>query len=290
MSPTFKRIDTDSLFLMIGKFLESQGITREQWLSLPQDTRTDYTIKISKIIEDNVNHRSYTETQQQDYNSIVDHNDFFIDFKAEIVCPKALFLAPKMYCYHVINDEGFSTDRIDAKGIEIVRSNSPKVFRNALKDLIKNLLKGRSDDELRKIIDNHKKHFNESKPEDVSTNMGVNNLAQYISDDFTYKKGTPFHLKGAANYHWLLNELGIAWKYEQIKEGDKVKIVYVKNNKYGIKVLSYYEYPQEFIDAGVCVDYSIMTDKYFNNKVGIILDPINKSDIVNGVGLFDDFF
>jgi DNA polymerase elongation subunit (family B) len=283
-------IDTDSLFIRLGLFLHNQGVDKSKWDSLPQDTRVKYLIKLSKIIEGEVNKRSYIELQKGDYSSMVDKDDFCIKFKQEIICSNILHLGPKMYAFHTINEEGFDCDKIDAKGIEIVRSSSPKVFRTALKDLLKHLLKGYDDDFLYEMVERYKKDFYNSKPEDISVNMGVNNISNYVNEDFSYKKGTPYQVKGVANYHFLLNELKITHKYEYIKEGDKCKVVYIKKNKYGFDVISYYRWPKEFIDNGIQIDNDTMIEKYFLAKAHIILDPINRQDILKDRSIMDMFF
>jgi DNA polymerase elongation subunit (family B) len=283
-------IDTDSLFVSVFTFLESQGISKSQWESLDRGIRTEYCLKIAKVMEDNVNYRAYNETQLEDFNSILDQKDFCIGFKQELVCSKALFLASKMYAFHILNEEGFDCDKMDAKGIETVRSNSPRVFRSTLKHILERLLKGDDDDDLVDIINQHKKTFADALPEDISTNIGVNNIPKYVNPDFTYIKGTPYQVKGAANYHWLLKELDIGHKYEPIKEGDKIKLVYLKKNKYGMKNVAYYTWPTEFNEVGVVPDVDIMVEKYFINKAKIILDPINKGGLLNDNTIMDEFF
>ena len=111
-------IDTDSLFIKLGFFLEKQGVSKEKWDNLDQDVKVKYMIKLSKLIESRVNERSFNELQIKDYGSTVPENDFSIKFKQEIICSNILHLGPKMYAYHTINDEGFDCDKIDAKGIE----------------------------------------------------------------------------------------------------------------------------------------------------------------------------
>ncbi len=281
--------DTDSLFIKIWDFLEHQGLSRDDWLLLPLNVRTEYIIKISKIIENDVNDRSYNEIQRIDFNSSVDEN-FAINFKQEIVCPTAIFLAPKMYCFHTVNDEGFECDRIDAKGVEIVRSNSPTVFRSALKELVERLLKGDDNDTLMNLVEKHKENFYSAKPEDISTNIGVNGLTKWVNLRNECIKGTPYHVRAASNYHWLLDELGIDKKYERIKEGDKIKLCYVKPNKYSFDYIAYYDWPHELTEAGIFVDYDKMIDKYFISKADIILSPIGREKILGGYSIENDFF
>ena len=65
------------------------------------------------------------------------------------------------------------------------------------------------------------------------SNVGVNGIRKYLRDDGPIK-GAPWHVKGVWNYRFLLKELGLEHIYENIKEGAKSRVVYVKENKYGI--------------------------------------------------------
>ncbi|MCK5020604.1 MAG: hypothetical protein KAS32_26530 [Candidatus Peribacteraceae bacterium] len=276
--------------MKLNQFLDDQGIAMAKWNALPQDTKVRLLIKLSKCIERDVNNRSFLELQQKDYGSNVERDDFSIVFKQEIICSNILHLGPKMYAYHTINDEGWDCDKVDAKGIEIVRSTSPKVFRSTLKDLLTYLLKGETDDQLYERVEKHRDNFFKASPEDVSVNTGVNNLSTYIDEDNKYKKGTPYHVKGVSNYHFLLKELRLNIKYESIKEGDKCKVVYLKKNRYGFKVMTYYKWPKEFDVNGIIVDYELMIDKYFIAKAHILLDPINRESILEDRSVVDMFF
>jgi DNA polymerase elongation subunit (family B) len=282
-------IDTDSVFIMLNQFLINQGVDIDKWNALDRDIKVKYLLKLSKEIETHVNNKSYNQTQLIDYNSTIEQDDFSIKLKQEIVCSNALFLAPKMYAFHVINEEGYDTDDVSAKGIEIVRSSAPTVFRNALKEILELLLKGHSDEELSEKVDKYKQMFYKAKPEDISVNTGVNGIDKYITE-FEYGSGTPYHIKGIAHYHFLLDQFGISNKYSHIKEGDKCKVVYLLPNKYNVPNITYYKYPKEFIDNGIKIDYDTMIEKYFMNKARIILDPINRSNILEDKGVEDVFF
>jgi len=282
--------DTDSLFCRFGFFLENQGVDMVKWNALPQSERVRILIQLSKSVERVVNDRSFNELQIEDYNSFVKRGDFSIKFKQEIICSNILHLGPKMYAYHTINNEGFDCDKIEAKGVEIVRSTSPKVFRVALKSLLEHLLKGKDDVFLNDLVEEHKKKFYSAKPEEISINTGINNISQYINEDFSYKKGSPYHIKGVANYHYLLKFLEIENKYEHIKEGDKCRVVYLRKNRFGFDVVTYYRWPEEFAKNNILVDYQTMIDKYFIAKAHILLDPINRNSILNDKSVMDMFF
>ena len=64
-----------------------------------------------------------------------------------------------------------------------------------------------------------------------------------------FKKGAPVHVKAAINHNDLLKYYKQDKKYEFIKNGSKIKWVYLKENNLGMDVLAYkgYEDPPEII-------------------------------------------
>lgn len=284
-------IDTDSLFIRLGYFLERQGVDIKVWDALDKETRVKYLLKLSKYIERNINDRMFTETQVIDYTSAVERDDFTIGFKQEIVCDHALHISPKMYAFHVINEEGFDTDKVDAKGIETVRSSSPRVFRKGLQDLLKLILTAQSDNVIIDYISDKIVEFYSAPPEYISVNIGVNQIAKYKEPGFGFKKGTPAQVKGAINYLFLLKELGLDHKYEPIREGDKCRFTYIKKNKWGLDGITYFEWPKEFKEFGIIPDYDIQIEKYFIGKAKILLEPIHKQHLLESSNNAEsDFF
>ena len=79
-------------------------------------------------------------------------------------------------------------------------------------------------------------------------------------------------------------------KYEQVKEGDKCRVVYLRKNRFGFDVISYYRWPEEFSTNGILIDYKTMIDKYFTAKAHIILDPIGRQNILEDRSAMDEFF
>ena len=280
-------IDTDSLFIEMMSFLETVGISKEDWELLSDKIKIAYVIKMSEVVEAYVDEKAFTVTQKESYNSAVD--DFQIGFKQEVVCKKALFSSKKKYGFHMVNKEGIPKDEISVTGLEIIRSDTPTVFRIALKDILSMILKGATDDELTAKIEHYKKELKGSAPEAISTNMGVKNLKKYIVDGIS-QKGAPFHVKGVANYRKLLKELGIEDRYRDIEEDSKNKVVYCKPNKWNMDTITYTEWPKEFTEAGLDVDYDRMLQKYFIGKCEILLDPINKLMLLDESALLMEAF
>lgn len=185
---------------------------------------------------------SFSEVQSRDYNSTVPRDVFAITFKQEIVCKSALYLKKKKYGFHVVNKEGTPTDKTSVTGLEIVRSETPSLFRDALVKVLDMILRNKGDNEIMNLVNEYKKKARKAEPYELSTNMSVNNIEKYIVDDgknITSIKGSPYHVKGTANYLNLLRQLGLENKYPKIHEGDKARVIYVKDNPFMVDVITY---------------------------------------------------
>lgn len=272
------KFDTDSLFIHIGKVLE-QNIDKDILQQMAEKEILDTVKKVNILIENYVNDRIYREMQRIVYNSA--ETDFRIKFKQEIIAKSVLFVKKKKYSAWHINEEGATVDRIKTTGLEIVRSDTPEVVRPVLKEIITMILKGNSDKEISDRVLSIKKELLSSTPEQISTNTGVHNLSKYIGADNSCRKGTPIHVRSVANFRSLTRFLKIENKYEDIVDGSKVKIVYLKKNKFGFDSIAFLRWPSEF-DKVIQIDYDKQIEKVFLNKVQILLEPMNKINLLNG--------
>ena len=227
---------------------------------------------MTKVIEEDINNRIYREVQLQDYNSVV--TDFKIEFKQEVIAKSALFVKKKKYAYWTVDDEGSATDKIKVTGLEVIRSDSSEAVRIRLRKVMEMIMKNYPDGEINDTISKYKNELKDVIPEEIAANIGVNGLDKYIKNGISIK-GAPWHVKGVANYRMLLKKYGISNLYEDIHEGLKAKVVYVKKNKYGIETVTFQRWPKE-IDKDVKIDYDVMIDKFFMKKIGFLLDPMNK--------------
>ena len=87
-------------------------------------------------------------------------------------------------------------------------------------------------------------------------------------------------MKGVYSYRLLLKQLGIEDDYEDIHEGLKAKVVYVKKNPYNVETITFHEWPKEFDDI-IQFDSETMIDKFFVKKVRSLLNPIEKEAIID---------
>jgi DNA polymerase elongation subunit (family B) len=270
-----KYIDTDSLFVALGDWITEHDAN---WNDREDFEKIDWIKKISAKMEEYIDERIFHEVQLGNYNSQV--HDFKIGFKQEIIAKSALFVKKKKYSYHLVDKEGFSKDELCTTGLEIVRSDSAEAIRPRLKEIMEMIVKQEPDAEISAQIRKCKKGLMQMSPEDLAANVGINNIRKYITNG-TARKGTPWHVKGVNNYRILLKSLDISDKYEDIYEGLKAKVIYVKKNPFDVDVITFHEWPEEF-NTVLQYDQKTMIEKFFINKIRTLLEPIKKEYIIDG--------
>jgi hypothetical protein len=255
----------------------SNHLGKDLWESKTDDEKIDIIDVISEYVKDKINDRTLNEIQYGTYKSQV--TDVPIKFEKEKIAKSGLFVAKKKYSTSCLWIEGDRKESIKTTGLEVVRGDSSEAVRDRLKDIMSMILRDKPDEEISKKINKYKKELMNVYPEEIAGNIGVNGLDKWLHNG-KYIKGTPWHVKGVSNYRLLLKELGIVNEYEDVHEGAKCKVVYVKKNKYNMETISFLRWPKEF-NKVVEVDMKVMVDKFFLNKIGILLKPMNKMSMMN---------
>jgi len=160
--------------------------------------------------------------------------------KQEYVAKSGLWIAKKRYAQWVIYKEGKPTDKMDIKGMDVVRSSFPEDFKKIMKEVLWFILKEKNKTETTDLIMNFKNKISQSEVVDIMKNSGVKEISKYIKGRAPlsgYLKGTPVHVKSAINYNDLLSMNNIT-DIEPISDGEKVKWAYLVNNPMGFDSLA----------------------------------------------------
>jgi DNA polymerase elongation subunit (family B) len=272
--------DTDSLFFSIETFVKEQvGLVK--WDTLSIDEKISYSKRIANLVSKYVNTKAYDIIQVADFNS--QRKDFKIIFEQEIIASAGLFVAKKKYGFGIVDEAGTRKDEIFIKGLEIIQSLTPITIKPKLKGVLQLIISGASDKVISKTIRVDKKELMTSHPNDIAVNVAAKNLDKYIVNGEAIK-GTPWALTGINNYHIVINALNLTKKYDKIGGvGEKIRVVYIKQpNKFGIDKIGFIRWPEEFVEAGVMIDYDLMIDKYYLKKIEHLLDPIGKGHLIYG--------
>lgn len=231
--------NTDSGFFDFGKILNA--------LNIPLFIDNKVTKESLEIINDAENYLNFeiNKWAKEELNS----NDPRYHFSREKICLKGLFLAKKNYILRIINNEGEDCDKLTAVGVELQKSTHSEAVKNIMWDIVNCIFYDKGKDKADSFYLNGLNVFKQLSVEDISKRNNVKEYNKYANAVINDKvpKGTPYHIKGSIYYNKLLDKFDLGHKYPRIQSGQKVKIVFVDNNKYGIDALSYVdEFPKEF--------------------------------------------
>ena len=80
-----------------------------------------------------------------------------------------------------------------------------------------------------------------------------------------------------------MKHLKLTDKYEELVDGNKTKVVYLKHNVYGFEEVSFLRWPKEF-DRIIQIDYNKQIENNFTEKIKMLLAPMNKTNLLNDSG------
>jgi len=198
-----------------------------------------------------------------------------MSMKREVLADVGIFVRKKGYALSVWDSEGvrYKEPKLKVKGLELVRSSTPKIVRESLKKAVK-LILYTDEKSLQKYVGDFRKQFNASTVDEIAFPRGVKGMTEYAGSP-VYKPKTPIHVRASllSNHH--AKRLGIEHKYEAIRDGDKIKFVYLRMpNPFREDVIAFNkEIPAEF-KLDKYVDYDEMFEKTFLNAVNTVATPL----------------
>lgn len=227
------------------------------------------------------------------FEEFSDYLNFYqnkIHFKREMIVKKGFIVAKKKYAMNVLSKEKVIYDepKLIVKGLEIVRSSTPEIVRGYLKEVVKVILDS-NEEETQKFIKGFKEKFYNDEISNVSFPRGVSELSKFVFDGL-HQKGTPIHVRSSLNYNSLIASKKLNDKYEYIKDGDKIKFVYLKlPNPTKQNVIAFKDYfPEDFDYLKDYIDYDTQFEKSFLKPLESIFTAINWK--VEKKATFEDFF
>lgn len=257
-------IDTDSIYLTLEELVERtcEGKSTEQKIKF-----------MDKICED-----VFQPFIDSGYQELADYMNAYsqkMQMKREVLADKAIWTAKKRYVINVHNSEGvqYEKPKIKVMGLEMVKSSTPAVIRDKLKDSLQVILSG-DEKKLHSYVTEFKNEFIKLPIEDIAFPRGVNGMKQYAGSPI-YAKGTPIHVRGSLLYNHYTKKLGLDRKYQAIRDGDKIKFVYVKTpNPLQEDIISFpQQLPKEF-GLEPYIDYDKQFEKVFLDALQIVIEPL----------------
>ena len=273
--------DTDSIYLRLGELVDSV---------FDKENRNNQKIIafMDKICEAKI--QPFIDSAYSELAGYVKAYGQKMNMKREALADKGLWTAKKRYALNVYNNEGvaYKEPKLKVMGLEMVKSSTPSVIREKMKEVLELMMRGTEED-VHKFIDEFKTEFMKLPPEEISSPRGCNGIGQYSDSASLYKKGTPIHVKGAILYNFYLKKHGLEKQYPMIQEGEKLKFAYLKMpNPIKDTVISFPQrLPKEF-GIHEFIDYDMQFDKAFVEPIRVVLDCMGwKTEKQNSL---EDFF
>lgn len=294
-------IDTDSVVLTLDDLVQKvYGVNK--LVSIPTEKVIDFMDRVAEERIQPVINRTYEDLAA--YMNAYEQKMFM---KRENLADTMISVSKKRYVMSVYDSEGvrYKEPQLKIMGLQMVKSSTPAVIRDKLKESLKAILYG-SEKDVHKFVSDFKSDFMKFAPEEIAFPRGVNNLEKYANSSGTrevsvhwggmpkvhssiYVKGTPIHVRGALLFNHYLKHYEVDNKYQSIQDGDKIKFLYLKTpNTIQEDCIAFIDkLPPEF-NLNEYVDYDKMYEKTFIDAVQNILDAMGWN--CEPQPTLDDFF
>jgi DNA polymerase elongation subunit (family B) len=157
----------------------------------------------------------------------------------EIVASKGLFITKKRYAVMIIDKEGKRTDvngkpgKVKAMGLDLKRSDTPKIIQEFLSDILNDVLTGAEKPAIVEKIRDFKFLFQDRPGWEKGSPKRVNNLTKYAAEEARLGKANmPGHVRAAMNWNNMRRMNSDNYSL-QIVDGMKVIVCKLKSNALG---------------------------------------------------------
>ena len=283
-------IDTDSVFFSAVPLLEYRN---PNWKDDDQETIASKVNDIAGEMQDYLND-FYDILSKKIFN--VDKDKHRLEIKKEYVAKSGLWVAKKRYAQWIISDNGVPVDKLDVKGLDVKRSSFPKAFQDIMADVLISILRSETEQQISDKVYHFKKGMTELPYVDIAKNSAVKNISKYLPKKrqlFELMKGTPAHVKAAISYNDLLSHFNAPYKYSPMRDGDKIKWVYLKTNPLGLDAVGFtgYEDPPEILEfISTYIDHNKIFERELRGKLQDFFDAIGWGEVISEQKVAEKFF
>jgi len=270
-------IDTDSIYMM------AEPLVKHRYPDYKTFDEKRMAVEVDNIATE-------TQTFLNSFYDMLAERFFFIpkekhrfEIKKEFISKAGFWVAKKRYAQWMVLKNGIPCDKLDVKGLDVVRSSFPKAFQDQMSGMLKDILMGKDNEYVDRKLLAFKASMINLPVNKIAKGGAIKELSKYDNGTWrkdsglsiaSFEKGTPAHVKAGITYNRLLKFFNAPFKHEPIRDGDKVKWVYLKNNPLGLETVAFKDYndPKEIMD---------FVEQYIDR------DKLYASDMENKV---DDFY
>jgi DNA polymerase elongation subunit (family B) len=284
--------DTDSCYFSAWPVLQADIESGK--MAWNKDIAVDVYDNIADLVND-----SFSGFMSQAFNCSTDRGSV-IKCGREIVAERGLFITKKRYALLYYDKEGRRYDqdqqpgKIKAMGLDLKRSDTPKVVQEFLNEILKAVLTGIDRSVIVDEIKNFKTKFAQRPSWEKGTPKRVNNLTNYAQKEQQLGRANmPGHVRAAMNWNNLRRMHSDNYSM-QIVDGMKTIVCKLRPNPLGLTSVGYptdeTRLPEWFKELPF--DDSEMETTIVDQKIENLLGVLNWNlkDSTNTTNTFNMFF
>jgi DNA polymerase elongation subunit (family B) len=229
--------DTDSCYFSAWSVLKNE--VAEGRMTWSKET----CIQLYDSIADQVND-SFPGFMEQAFHCPRDMGEL-IKCGREMVADRSLFITKKRYAVNIIDLEGNRLDvggkigKTKATGLDLKRSDTPKVIQEFLLEILNKILSGTQRDDVIEHIRKFKYEFRERPGWEKGSPKRVNNLTKYGAAEAAQGRANmPGHVRAALNWNNMRRMNSDNYSM-QIVDGMKTIVCKLKSNALGWTSIGY---------------------------------------------------
>ena len=281
--------DTDSLFIQVKDLILKRNPSLKD---APREEITAEVLKVATEIQKLANDNLHTMVKEL-FNVDYPNEPHYFELKQEVVLERGYFSGKRRYAQFIVNKEGVPVEELDMKGLDLMKSNFPPLFRDFGEHILKELMFGKTKASIDKQILDFRTSLRTVEWEKILKPTGLKKLEEYIArgpgaGEIFSKLALkcPINTNAAIYYNDMLRFKKLDKKFPCFQIGDKMFIAYLKENPYQIDVIGFngYNDPPEIMDF---IEKYIDRDGIFESVMKNKLESVY-SDLGWGAPVFNN--
>lgn len=199
----------------------------------------------------------------------------YMIMEVEKIISDALWTAKKRYAIRTIVEDGIrlKEPKYDFKGLDCIKSSTPKAIRELQKETIKVVLRDVSS--VQNIMNECKEKIFQLDPTQIASPKTCNGIKKYSDEEGNPIKGAQAHVKGVLAYNKYIRAHKLENEYPIIQDGEKVKFVWLKvPNPIGSETFAFINRIPNDPNILDYLDYNTMYEKAYDKQMNDLLERI----------------
>jgi DNA polymerase elongation subunit (family B) len=262
--------DTDSMYVEATELLKYKY---PEFEALIKQDKIQKILEIAETIQKSAN-ENLNNISSDLFNV---HGKHYFELEQEVVAESVYWSGKRRYAMYIVNKGGVEIEEMDFKGLDLMKSNFPKYFKDFGEQVIKDILFQKPQSSIDKNVQDFKQSISKTDWKLLLKPTGIKKLEEYIELPptkgrifSTLKSRTPINTRAASYTNDLLRFKKLNIKYPEFRVGDKMYYAYLKPNAYNINVIGFngYNDPPEIIElVEKYIDKELLFDSVLKNKL-----------------------